>query len=475
MHGALRAVALSRLKRDRREAFEARAADILVQLGEREAAVLALHRAAAGQPVAQTYLAAAERALRLGDLTTSAELADDGLAAAGSSRGPFQALLLTIHERIALTNADWDLGTQALAILETQALTKQAQFDLTARRFRLALRSGRVSDARAVARRAHELAKQPGLTEGTQARAHLYRGEMAERRGELQTAQKLFTAAHRGLESRGEPDVDLARALAGMARSALLGGEYATAENRFRTALTHARSQNWVDLAVEAQTGLVQVTRQTADLRRARGYASDLERIDLTNNRGRRILLIRGLLAAETRRWGDAQTHWVRALSEPADPDGHLGVEVLVHLARLFRYPAEATDGLDRQKVQLAQTAADLAAAAEMVEARWPLWSPALKLAQATLAAALGEPCTAWIASVAAAFKTEGLMMGEERADTAYGLARLSMQNDRHTEASLGYLRKAVEYIDAAVVRMGGPERPRYLGRPSVSIIVSEA
>ncbi|MEM7677277.1 MAG: AAA family ATPase, partial [Myxococcota bacterium] len=292
VHGALHAVALSRLKRARRETFEARAADILVQLGEREAAVLAHHRAAAGQPVAQTYLAAAERALRLGDPSTSGELADDGLAAVGGRREPFQALLLTVHERIAISNADWDLGTGALDMLETQALTAQAHFDLAARRFRLALRTGRLTEAHKIARQAGDLVKKNALTTDVQARARLYRGEVAERKGEHRVAHRLYTAAHRGLEG-SEPHADLVRTLAGLATGALLSAEYATAENRFRTALVHARAHNWAALAVAAQTGLVQVTRQTADLRRARGYASELERIDLTQNRARRILLIR--------------------------------------------------------------------------------------------------------------------------------------------------------------------------------------
>ncbi|MEM7679247.1 MAG: hypothetical protein AAF449_25000, partial [Myxococcota bacterium] len=97
---------------------------------------------------------------------------------------------------------------------------------------------------------------------------------------------------------------------------------------------------------------------------------------------------------------------------------------------------------------------------------------------QATMAVQLQKPRSSWSGwaeAAAEAFGREGVIMGEEPADAAYGLARLSIRNERYTKVGLGYLRRAVECIDAAVERMSASERPRYLGRPSISIILNDA
>ena len=353
-HGALHAVALSRLKRKRRVAFESRAASYLVMVGEREPSVLATHRAAAEERSAQTYLAAAERALRLGDPATAARLAEDGRGHTSSTGEPMSIALLSVTERVALATEDWALGTETLEILEAHVASPAARADIACRQCRLALRTDRLAEARAASERALQVADETGLSGPWVAQVHLHRAEVAERFGERRLARQLYTSAHRTLE--GQPDWKdaLARATAGLARAALMTADYASAESRYRSALADARTRHHADQTIEALWGLVDACRQMGDLRRARAFAGELERNDFGPGRLVRARLLRGYLAAEGARWSEAQTLLEHALaqSQPGEPLEH---RALVAQVQLLRLPHESTPGLDRDRDRLVQ------------------------------------------------------------------------------------------------------------------------
>ena len=473
-HGALHAVALSRLKRKRRESFEARAASYLVMVGEREPSVLAAHRAAAKEQPAQTYLAAAERALRLGDPITAARLAEDGRAHTASTGEPLSIALLSVTEQVALATADWALGSEVLGVLEAHVASPAARADIACRQCRLALRTDRLAEARTAGERALRVADETGLSGPWVAQVRLHRAEVAERFGERRLAQQLYTAAHRVLEGQPEWTDALARSTAGLARAALMIADYSAAENRYRFALANARARHHADQTVEALWGLVDVCRQMGDLRRARAFAGEVERNDFGPGRLVRARLLRGYLAAEGARWGQAQTLLEHALahSQPGDP---LEFRALVAQVQLLRMPHESTPGLDRGRDRLRQLQDRLVGAFETAEAVRPEWKGALALARATVGHLLRTPDPAAEEVAARRFEVEGALIGEEPASFAFGLARLSLSNDGYLDSGRVHLRQSASLIDAALLRLGTDERKRYLGRPSVGAVIDQA
>ena len=472
VHGALQAVALARLKRKRREAFEAKAASYLVSVGEREPSVLALHRAASGQPAAQTYLAAAERALRFGDPDTAAKLAEDGLGLPESQRGPLDEALRAIQEAVAFATADWALGIEAQDALAETVTTPTGRAELACRRCRLALLTGELEAAGEASEAA---SAEVGLSASYAAFVELHRAEVAERFGELREAGQRFAEAHRGLEGASNWADGLARATAGLARSALTSAEYTTAENRFRAVLVHARSRHRADALVEAHWGLVEVSRQLGDLRRARVFAAEMERADLSADRPARARLIRGLLAAESGRWAEAQTHLERAVDDALGPDERLWIRSLVALAHLFRLPNDLTPGLSRSRQRTGRLLDGLESAVEAAAATWPAWTGVVMLARATVAASMRASEPVSTERAIRGFEANGVMVGDEPASAAFGLARLWMVNEAYSEPGRTYLRRAVRSLDTVIARLGPDERHRYLIRPSIAAIVEEA
>ncbi len=472
-HGAIAAVAVARLKRRRRESFEALVDVFLVGVGEREPAVLAPHRAAAGDSCAQTYLAGAERALRLGDPLLAAQLAEDGAAQQDGEDGPIATALHSVLEEAALATGDWALGVGALHAQEAEEPTVQA--DLACRRCRLALKAQRLDDARSAADEGAAIVEQAGLSGPWMAQVQLHQAEVAERAGDRRAALRLFGSARRGLEGQPEWSDALARATAGLARSALRAVDYATAENRFRAALVHARARYHAEQIVEAYEGLVEVARQRGDLRTARAFAAEAVRADAGSARAGRARLLRGAFAAEMGRWTEAQALIERAVSERESPEDALWMRALVALSQLYRWPADRTEGLARERARLLPLQRALASAVEVAAMVRPEWGGGLALAQATVARALGAPDAAAAERAQAQFESEGAWSGDEPASIAFGLARLWMNDTEYIDRGRAYLRRAIDEIDAVVGRLAADERPRYLNRPSINIIMEQA
>ncbi len=474
-HGALQAVVVARLQRRRRRAYEAKATAFLISVGEAEPAVLGQHELAAGRPASPTFLAAAERALHLGDLRTAAQLAEDALGFADAQMAPLELALWSVLESVAWATADWARGQEALAALARQAPTPSALVDLTCRRSRLALRTGRLAEAQDAVAEAATIASKAALSGPLAAQVRLHEAEVAERVGEIRSAQKLFAQAHRGFEKRREWSDYSARCSAGVGRCALARADYAMAEDRLRPALVHARTHHKNEQLVEVYGGLVEVSRQSGDLRRARTLVREIEQVDLGLGRNARSHLLRGLLAAEAGRWADAQLHLEESVTEAAVPDAPQWMFALVALSQIYRLPADNTPGLSRSRSRLVRLHVGVQAALDTAREGWPAWLPSLALAGASIGALLRQLDRRSVELATQQFEREGVMAGDEPAGVAFALARLTMTDDRYPEAGQDFLRQAVRCVDGVAARMSVDKRPRYLRRPFIVAIIEQA
>lgn len=471
-HGALQAVALARLKRQRREVLEGQVVAYLMRVGERSPAVLADHQAASGQAAAQLFLAAAEQALEKGDFEAAARLAEDGLGLPDAEHSPLAAALMAVLENVALATSDWGLGTEALDRLAAYAPDATARSDLACRRCRLALQTHRLAEARAAVAQAVQLAA-GGLSGPWMAQVQLFQAEVAERDGAFAEAQRLYAQAHNGLAGIPEWSTTMGRATMGLARLAVAAADYATAENRYWSALVQARSRHQRAYITEAQGGLVETARQQGDLKRARSMAAQLVRSDLSEARHARSWLVDGLLALEARRFAEAQVHLERATVEAATFDVQLWMRALIGLARLYRLPADSTPGVTRNRARWIQLKDDLQAASREARASMPQWLDALALAQATVAALLGTGDPSAVERMARGFESTRMLTGEEPPVVAHALAWL---RERTTgTSSPDAWRVAAQHVDAVVERLPVDDRPRYLGRPLIAAVTARA
>ncbi|MCK6552950.1 hypothetical protein L6R52_44415, partial [Myxococcota bacterium] len=121
-HAVIRSVALSRVKRRRRQKQEQLAVEWLRSIGETDEATLAPHVAAAGQPeeAVALYTRAAEQSLAIGATTSAASLADEGLSVADSAETSLEGrrALLELAAQTAELSARADAALDALARLE---------------------------------------------------------------------------------------------------------------------------------------------------------------------------------------------------------------------------------------------------------------------------------------------------------------------------------------------------------------------
>jgi predicted ATPase len=464
-HAAVRSVALSRLERRRRLLFEARAAEYLARVGEREPAVLARHLAGSGdaEAAAQRFAEASSRSLAFGDASSAAQLADEGLALAEGLATADRVRLLELLERAALLSADPASGLEALAQLAQLSSAPEAHARLAERRSRMAQAAGRFEGARAEAEEARRIWAALARPDGV-AQADLLAAEASEALGEGRTALRGFLAAQAGLTSA---DVALARArvACGLARVALASGDHRAAERRYRAALEAARSEGEPELTFASLLGLAEAARLSGDGERATELLAEASAEALGRERRLLLRVQRALVLAEEGRFEPA-TERLLAVLELAESEPELSrVQRACGLAlgQLLRGPGWA----EWTPARRALVTDALARALESATEAEPALAWALQLTLGHARALQGNTADArrTVAEVVARFNAEGALHGEEPPSvffTAALVARMAGAPKAEVQRALEH---AVSHLDSIAGRLDRAMRARYLER----------
>jgi hypothetical protein len=479
-HAVIRSVALARLKRTRRHAFEARAASYLLAVGETDRAVIANHTAQTEAPAsaAEIYVQAALAALELGDHRSAQRLAEEGLRLVDSpEQGPLQQRLHGVIEQVALVAGDWNLGRDALDALQDLAQNDGERAALLERRSRLAFLSKRFEEARLEAEEARRVWDSEGDQIGV-ASAELLHGEASEALGDGRAALRSYLSAQARFTA-ADGTAGLARTGRGLARIALSSGDYGMAENRFRGSLVHARSLRAHEGIFLANLGLAEVARLVGEPSRAQEFLGESRRVAHAFEAQLLVRLHQSWLLLEEQRWDDAYAK-IERLLDSIENEARLGgprrLGALLLALTLRRRPSADKDlRADRDRLNRARSRLERAEA--NAAAQEPALVISLKLALAHVHALLGDH--AWAQSLAeesrSRFEKEGAVIGDEPTGLAYGYARILQLTASSDEQVRAAYAAAVAALDSVGSRLDRKQRQRYLERVLAKSILEEA
>lgn len=478
-HAVVRSVALSRLKRQRRKAFEVAAADYLASVGEDDQAVLARHVAQGGlhERAAALYAAAGAKALALGDVTSAGILAEDGLRVAeGGAPVATRIELLGILEQVALGRADWELGRETMDALSELPMEPMQAAQLLLRRSRLASIARRYEEARVEAQEAERAFA--GLEASMeQARSQLYVAEASEALGDGRGALRSYLSAHLGLSREGA-SADLARTSRGLARIAVSSGDYPNAENRFRSALVSSRAVRDYPGIFLADLGLAEVWHAMGNSGEASAFLEEAQRTAFDRAQKLMVRAMQIALLFEEERFDDAYASFDR-LYGAAEGGRKASVRrrAALGMGQSFRRRPAQDARLAERRDALETTSTRLRLALEQALTDDPALITALQLAAAVVEALRGasDRALGLAEDAQARFQSEGALSGDEPPAVFYAVARVHQITGSPDAEVRHWMDKALSQLDSICGRLQRKARVRYLDRPQSRALLEEA
>jgi serine/threonine protein kinase/predicted ATPase len=472
-HGVIRSVALSRLKRKRRQRFERTAAEYLGSVGEEDEAQLAVHTASSGQAkeAAELYARAAEASLGLGSLRSAALAADEGIALAEiASEIQTKRRLLDLAERTAVLERDWTVAGEAIEGLLSIAEAPAERAVLFERRSRIAFLSRRFADAASDARHAASLHSPENRAE-----AQLCLAEASEASGDGRGALRAFIAAQSGFNAEQNAS-GMARATRGLARIAISSGDYRSAENRFRESLVHAQSVRDSESAFLASLGLADVARLMGEASRARALLADAHPFAHDVERWSLIDLLRARILTEEEELAEAKKkiEGVHKLAISRPELGRLARLSSLQLAQLvLAFPPSRP----LQRDQLIEIADRAEASLEGAPSEDPALVVALQSALSVVCALIDRRDRAKSLDQGALdrFMSEGAAVEEEPPRLLLAHARVLELLGERGDRLRGAWAEAISHLDSIAGRLDRETRKRYFARDHGRAIIQGA
>ncbi len=474
-HAVIRSVALSRLKRRRRHGFERGVVDFLRALGESDHAVLAGHVSQSGDldEAAAMYADAADASLELGDPSSAASLADEGLLITeGMPISRTKRRLIELVERIGILNGDWRAGKEALDALEDLIDSPDDRAELAERRSRMAFLARDFRAAREQASEAKRWWIEAKREQGS-ASAELRYAEACEALGDGRAALRGYLLAQ-GEFADNDVVGGLTKTARGLAAIAVSSGDYRTGENRYRESLKHAHTIRDHDAIFRAHLGLAEVSRLTGDCDRTRDHLDEVERVAFEPGERAIVEIHRArLLAEEGNPGASAQRLWhlIEVAHERQDLSSPYQQAALfyVQLARDRRIARVISDNDEfRDHVE---------AALERASAEEPALVLALTVGLAEASSVLGdhEPADRLSRQAIEAFTQEGAIVGDEPPCIFLTRAHVLEGMGADPLDLKSAMREAVVHLDTIAGRLDRLTRQRYLSRWVSRAILEEA
>lgn len=478
-HAVLRSVALSRLKRSRRQVLERKVVEYFDEVGEADAALVAMHAAQSDDPTsgAPRFREAATVSLKLGDPESAGVLVEAGLACLeGEEATEERKRLFDVLERVAIVGGDWDMGREALDGLTATTTDPAQRARLLLRRTRLACLAKRYEEAIVQANAAKAAFEALGRTVDV-AEAELGKAEACEALGDGRNALRSYLFAQNRLDRDDAEGVG--RVSLGLARIAIGSGDYRSAENRLRGALVHASTLRNHGMLFRTNVGLAEVSRLLGDPARAREYLSEAKRVGFDRERKLLLRIHEARLLTEEHRHEDAyeRLETIYALAEDVRSLGTVRRMSALMRGQMLRARNAGGAEVRPTSRRLASVEAHLERALGSASTEEPALEMALEMALAVVLALRGDDVRAKKMDKTALerFEKEGAVLGDEPPWMSYAHARVLQLTGTSVREVEEAMAKAVRYVDSIARRLERKDRQRYLERWPSKTIVAEA